>query len=146
MRIPNANELRYLVFTTLAYGAQAISYYVYAHPGHEGSIANLDGTPGPLYHALKTYNREFVAIAKELQPLRSMAVQHTAMHEPGCEPVSADAAVPHRSDQVAIPTARIPARIIRNEGQTLSCHGCESRLHDGRKVRRLIGPGELETF
>jgi hypothetical protein len=102
MRIPNANELRYLVFTTLAYGAQAISYYVYAHPGHEGSIANLDGTPGPLYHALKTYNREFVAIAKELQPLRSMAVQHTAMHEPGCEPVSADA--PFRIDQTKSPS------------------------------------------
>src|SRR5678815_311504 len=102
MRIPNANELRYLVFTTLAYGAQGISYYVYAHPGHEGSIANLDGTPGPLYHALKTYNREFVAIAKELQPLRSMAVQHTAMHEPGCEPVSADA--PFRIDQTKSPS------------------------------------------
>lgn len=90
MRIPNADELRYLVYTTIAYGAQGISYYVYAHPGHHGSIANLDGTPGPLYHALKSYNREFVALAKELQPLRSLAVYHTAMKEPGCEPPPAD--------------------------------------------------------
>ena len=91
MRIPNTNELRYLVYTTLAYGAQGISYYVYACAGHHGSIASLDGTPGPLYYALKSYNREFVAIAKELQPLRSLAVQHTAMQERGCEPLPANA-------------------------------------------------------
>ena len=38
MRIPNPNELRYLVYSTLAYGAQGISYYVYAHPNHYGSL------------------------------------------------------------------------------------------------------------
>lgn len=92
MRIPNTNELRYLVYTTLAYGAQGISYYVYAHPGHYGSIASFDGTPGPLYHALKGYNREFLAIARQLQPLRSFAVHHTAMRERGCEPLPEGAA------------------------------------------------------
>ena len=144
MRIPNANELRYLVFTTLAYGAQAISYYVYAHPGHEGSIANLDGTPGPLYHALKTYNREFVAIAKELQPLRSMAVQHTAMHEPGCEPMPADA--PFRIDQTKPSQPR---------GFLLGLFGTKDKPSHVMVVNldyttavsaTLIGPGELETF
>ena len=144
MRIPNANELRYLVFTTLAYGAQAISYYVYAHPGHEGSIANLDGTPGPLYHALKTYNREFVAIAKELQPLRSMAVQHTAMHEPGCEPVSADA--PFRIDQ---------AKPSQPRGFVLGLFGTKDKPSHVIVVNldyttavsaTLSGPGQLETF
>jgi hypothetical protein len=87
MRIPNTNELRYLVYTTLAYGAQGISYYVYACKDHHGSIANLDGTPGPLYHALKYYNREFVALAKELQPLQSLAIHHTTLRERGCEPL-----------------------------------------------------------
>jgi len=32
MRVPNGDELRYLVYTTLAYGAQGISYYVTAGP------------------------------------------------------------------------------------------------------------------
>ena len=91
MRVPNPDELRYLVYSTLAYGAQGISYYVYAHANHHGSLVSLDGTPGPLYHAVKSYNREFVAVAGELQPLRSLGVYHTSMREPGCEPLPADA-------------------------------------------------------
>ncbi|RPJ20928.1 MAG: hypothetical protein EHM35_18880 [Planctomycetaceae bacterium] len=91
MRVPNADELRYLVYSTLAYGAQGISYYVYACANHHGSLVSLDGTPGPLYHALQSYNREFAAIARELQPLRSLGVYHTSMREPGCEPLPADA-------------------------------------------------------
>jgi len=91
MRVPNPDELRYLVYSTLAYGAQGISYYVYAHANHHGSLVSLDGTPGPLYHAVKSYNREFVAIAGEFQPLHSLGVYHTSMREPGCEPLPADA-------------------------------------------------------
>ncbi len=91
MRVPNPDELRYLVYSTLAYGAQGISYYVYAHVNHVGSLVSLDGTPGPLYHAVKSYNREFVAIARELQPLRSLGVYHTSLREPGCEPLPPDA-------------------------------------------------------
>jgi len=82
-RVPNGDEMRYLVYTTLAYGAQGISYYVYCYPKHEGGIAKPDGTPTPLYHALKSLNREFVAIAKELQPLKSLGVFHTGMQPPG---------------------------------------------------------------
>lgn len=91
MRIPNADELRYLVYSTAAYGAQGISYYVYAHPNHYGSLVSLDGTPGPLYHAVKSYNREFVAIASQLQPLRSLGVYHTSIRELGCEALPPDA-------------------------------------------------------
>ena len=45
MRVPNPNEMRFLVYTTLAYGAQGISYYVYCCAGHTGGIANADGSP-----------------------------------------------------------------------------------------------------
>ena len=91
MRVPDENEMRYLVYTTLGYGAQGISYYVYCYPGHKGGIANADGTPTPLYGALKTLNREFVAIARQLQPLRSLGVYHVGMMPPGTIPVSKDA-------------------------------------------------------
>ena len=91
MRVPNADEVRYLVYTTLAYGAQGVSYYVYSCVGHVGAIASLDGTPTSLYHALKSYNREFVAICKELQPLAPLGVYHTSMTEAGCEPLPAGA-------------------------------------------------------
>lgn len=84
-RVPNGDEMRFLIYTTLAYGAQGISYYVYCFPGHIGSIAEADGTPTPLYHALKPLNHEFVAIAKELQSLKSLGVYHAGMQPPGVE-------------------------------------------------------------
>ena len=86
-RVPNGDEMRYLVYTTLAYGAQGISYYVYCYPKHEGGIAQADGTPTPLYHALKPLNREFVAIGKQLQPLKSLGVYHAGMQPPGVTPL-----------------------------------------------------------
>lgn len=90
MRVPGGDEVRYLVYTSLAYGAQGISYYVYCHPGHTGAIANADGTPTPLYHDLKQINPEFVAIARQLQPLRSVGVYHAGHLPPGTEPLPAN--------------------------------------------------------
>jgi hypothetical protein len=82
-RVPGPEEMRFLVYSTLAYGAQGISYYVYCFPGHNGGIVKPDGTPTPIYHALKTLNREFLAIATQLQPLKSQGVYHAGMQPPG---------------------------------------------------------------
>ena len=90
MRVPTDDEVRYLAYTTLAYGAQGISYYVYSCAGHTGAVAHADGTVTPLYHTLKTLNREFVSIAQQLQPLRSLGVYHAGMLPAGTEPVPAD--------------------------------------------------------
>ena len=145
MRVPNANELRYLVYSTLAYGAQGISYYVYAHPNHHGSLVSLDGTPGPLYQAVKSYNREFAAIARELQPLRSLGVYHTSLREPGCEPLPADA-VFHLDGSPS------PASL---RGFVLGLFGAAEKpthvvvvnLDYTAEVKAsLVGPGELELF
>lgn len=91
MRVPNGDELRFLVYTTLAYGAQGISYYVYCWPNHVGGMALPDGTPTPLYHAAKVLNRHFVAIASELQPLASLGVYHVGSLPPGAVPLNAEA-------------------------------------------------------
>lgn len=69
-RIPNPDEMRYLVYTTLAYGAQGIYYYVYSHPGHWGSIVSQDGVPDAKYYELKKLNPIFVATAKQLRGYR----------------------------------------------------------------------------
>ncbi len=82
-RVPTPDEMSYLVYTTLAYGAQGISYYVYCYPGHEGGITKPDGTPTPLYDVLKKRNREFVAVAQELQSTRPMNTYHVGMNPPG---------------------------------------------------------------
>lgn len=92
MRVPKPEEMRYLLYTTVAYGAQGISYYVYCHPGHTGGIANPDGTPTVLYPALAQLNREFAAIARELQPLRSLGVYHAGMLPPGTQALPENAA------------------------------------------------------
>lgn len=76
MRIPSSNEVRWLVNTSLAYGAQGVSYYVYSYPRHLGALATADGQPTVLYQSLKRTNRDFAACAAQLQPLQSLGAYH----------------------------------------------------------------------
>jgi hypothetical protein len=145
MRVPNTDEMRYLVYSTLAYGAQGISYYVYACPNHHGSLVSLDGTPGPLYHALKSYNREFVAIASELQPLRSLGVYHTSMREPGCEPLPVDASF--RLDFSKSPAGPRGFLLGSFGAKEQPTHVVVVNLdYTAEVIASLIGPGALELF
>ncbi|MBN2475417.1 MAG: hypothetical protein JXB62_12470 [Pirellulales bacterium] len=150
-RVPTGDEMRYLVYTTLAYGAQGISYYVYCHPGHTGAIALPDGTPTPIYHALKTINREFAAIAKELQPLGSLVVYHAGMTPPGTVPLPSNA--PFRLDPpLPVLTYQPPERV---RGVLLGYFGEPNQPshvvvvnldYKTELVLTLTGPGNLETF
>ncbi len=145
MRVPNVNELRYLVYSTLAYGAQGISYYVYSCADHHGSIVGLDGTPGPLYHALKSYNPQFAAIARNLQPLRSLGVYHTSMREPGCQPLPSDAAFRIDSPlSSASPRGFLLGLFGATERPT---HAVVVNLDYTTEVKAsLAGPGDLDLF
>jgi hypothetical protein len=151
MRVPGPEELRYLIYTTLAYGGQGISYYVYTAPGHSGGIALADGTPAPLYHALTALNGEFVAIAKELQPLRSLAVYHAGMSPPGAEPLPAKA--PFRFDPPIASLAFNPPE--RARGLLLGYFGASDKPSHAVAVNLdyksettivLTGPGNLDAF
>lgn len=150
-RVPQPDEMRYLVYTTLAYGAQGISYYVYCHPNHIGGIALPDGTPTPIYHALKTLNREFAAIAREVQPLRSLAVYHAGMNPPGAVPLPADA--PFRFDPPVPEMAYQPPQHVR--GALLGYFGESDRPshvvvvnldYQAESMLTLVAPGALESF
>jgi hypothetical protein len=70
VRIPTADQERFLAYTTMAYGAQAICYYVWCWPEHHGGIVNPDGTPSAVYDVIKKTNHEFVAVVKQYQPLK----------------------------------------------------------------------------
>jgi hypothetical protein len=157
MRVPEVDEMRYLVYTTLAYGAQGISYYVYSCVGHTGGIAHADGSPTALYEALKTLNHDFVSIARELQPLRSLGVYHASMLPPGAE------AIPKKNAFELDPSP--PWQTYRTnepvKGVLLGCFGAVAK---GRKpspathaiivnldyqdeaVVRLRGPARLDIF
>jgi hypothetical protein len=160
MRVPTADEMRYLVYTTLAYGAQGISYYVYCCPGHTGGIALSDGTPTPIYHALKALNREFAAIATEVQPLRSLGVYHAGMTPPGAVPLAGDA--PFRFNPPIAPMSHKPLEPVRGmllglfgpattgvgtANEPKPTHAVVVNLdYRAGTVARLVGPGNLETF
>ncbi len=150
-RIPNGDETRYLVYTTAAYGGQGISYFVYCHPNIKGGIALADGTPTPVYHALKSLNREFVAIAKELQPLESTAVYHAGMTPPGAVPLPADA--PFRLDppmpQIDYqPPERVRGALLGYFGKTgRPSHVVVVNLdYKTEATLTLLGPGNLDVF
>jgi hypothetical protein len=150
-RVPQADEMRYLVYTTLAYGAQGISYYVYCYPGHTGGIAQPDGTPTPIYRALTTLNREFVAIAGELRRFKSLAVYHAGMTPPGAEPLPANA--PFRLDPPLPALDYHPPERVR--GVLLGYFGKAHKPshvvvvnldYKTEAVLTLVGPGRLSTF
>ena len=150
-RVPQPDEMRYLVYTTLAYGGQGISYYVYCHPGHTGGIALADGTPTPIYHALKPLHREFVAIAAELQPLESLAVYHAGMTPPGAVPLPEEA--PFRLDPPVPAMDYKPPERVR--GVLLGYFGKASKPshvvvvnldYRAEAALTLAGPGKLDTF
>jgi len=157
MRVPAGDEVRYLVYTSLAYGAQGISYYVYCTSGHTGGIALADGTPTPLYHVLKSVNRQFAAIAGQVQPLASLGVYHAGMTPPGAEPLPNDA--PFRFDP---PIAQMPYKAPeRVRGMLLGLFGQAAGPgkpaapthavvvnldYKAEAARAVIGPGSLELF
>jgi hypothetical protein len=149
MRIPNGDELRWLVYTSLAYGAQGISYYVYCHPGHNGAMANADGTPTALYRTAKVVNRHFAAIAAQLQPLSSLGAYHVGMRPPGAVALPADA--PFTLDPP------IPAREYKSpvQGMLLGYFGPPDQPthvvavnldYTQEVTTTVVGPGPLQIF
>lgn len=77
-------ELRWEVFTALAYGSSQISYFTYWTPGvnhsepwsyHHG-IIEADGTRGEKYPIVKQINAEIQAIMTEIGQAQSTAVFH----------------------------------------------------------------------
>jgi hypothetical protein len=62
VRIPTVDEIRWLNYTSLAYGAQAIMYFVFSNSFQ--------------FESMKEMNPQFISIASQLQPLRSFGAYH----------------------------------------------------------------------
>ena len=95
-RVPNGNEGRFLAYTTLAYGGQGLSQFVYyasVRP-FRGGVSNYflwDDSLTPLGEALRQINPEFIAIGTELQPLTSLGAYHLGTVPLGAVGLPADA-------------------------------------------------------
>ena len=158
MRAPNANEMRWLTYTSLAYGADALSWFVYHYgPFYQqfqekaGQMMRPDGSTTEQYAAAKQLNPEFVAIASELQPLRSLGAYHVGKKYWGAEDLPANA--PFRLDFSDATSTLMPA-----EGMVLGYFGKPGKsgkpthvvvvnLNFRRTVATtVVGPGPLSTF
>ncbi|YCM43286.1 hypothetical protein V2O64_18440 [Verrucomicrobiaceae bacterium 227] len=154
-RVPTPDEVRFLVYTTLAYGAQGISYYVYSYPEHVGNVTEPDGTPTVIYQELKSLNPRFVAIAKELQSLKSLNVFQAGMLPPGTVPLpkkstfSFDPPVP---DKVYQPGGRVEGVILSEFGPAKGDDNAPSHVlvvnldYQNDRTVTLAGPAPLELF
>ncbi|MBN1127109.1 MAG: hypothetical protein JXA82_19055 [Sedimentisphaerales bacterium] len=91
-RLPTANEIRWLVFTTMAYGGRGISYFTYWGPESYGGLYQ-DGESSPLAADVAAINAEIEKFGPTLMTLDSMGVYHTKPLPLGTEPVPTEAPV-----------------------------------------------------
>jgi hypothetical protein len=75
-RLPKINELRWLVFTTMAYGGRGISYFTYWGPESYGGLYQ-DGKKSPLAGQVAELNAEIEKFGPALMELDSIGVYHT---------------------------------------------------------------------
>ncbi|MFW6164254.1 MAG: hypothetical protein ACODAJ_15910 [Planctomycetota bacterium] len=77
-------ELRWLVYTSLAYGARGVVWrgYWQARDGQGRGIVGPDGRPTPCYDRVAALNRELAVLGPYLMELRSAAVYHAGEEVP----------------------------------------------------------------
>lgn len=83
-RLPNADELRWLVFTTMAYGGRGISYFTYWGPKSYNGLYQ-DGQAMPLLQPVVELNREIAQFGPTLVELDSLGAYHTVPFPYGAE-------------------------------------------------------------
>lgn len=84
-RDPSEGDLRWQIYTALAYGYKGLCYFTYWSVKAEGfgeSIIGLDGERTGRYWLARKLNAEVNAIGPVLAELRSTAVYHTAARPP----------------------------------------------------------------
>lgn len=96
-RDPSAGEMRWQVYTSLAYGMKGILYFTYwTEPEwEEGGTAIVDsrGAPGRLYPIVGALNAEMRVLGKTLLGLRSTGVFHCGEIPQGCRRIGGDASL-----------------------------------------------------
>lgn len=81
MRTPTVAEMRYQIYTSLAYGAKGYSYFLYSTPDgdgfHDGIILPNGSKNSILYNGATEINAEVLKLGPTLNSLTSMGVYHT---------------------------------------------------------------------
>ncbi len=138
-RGPGEHEIRWLTYTSVAYGAQAIAHFRYdigfwTNPKDPATLR-------PLFWAVSQTNREFVAIASELQRLRSLGAYHFGTLPLGGEapPETAPFAPSPRKQEILL------GYFGRSAGRPT--HVVIVNLNYKQPVTaKLAGPGPMQVF
>lgn len=97
-RVPTANELRWQVYTTLAYGGRGISYFLYWGPTKYGGIYQ-DGKPSKaLLEPIVELNKELKTLSPILMSLDSKEVYNSESVSIGKSAVPAESPVQIETD------------------------------------------------
>ena len=145
-RAPTEHELRWLTYTSLAYGAQGICHFVYnCRCRKSGFFQDCPESevPLPIYWAASRINHDFVAIASELQALKSLGAYHLGEVPEGAE------GLPPDSRFTVAALANPPHILLGCFGKTAGrpTHVLVVNMDYNRPTTtRLIGPGPLEVF
>ena len=155
-RRPSANEMRFLVYTTLAYGGRGISYFTYwAEAAYEGLYE--DGRRTQYAVDAAALNKEMAILSPELMKLDSIAVYHTKDLPFGGSPVPADCPVQVESQTACVlglfgDKARADAfmlvnRDYKNVAQTNLTFGkgIKALREFDRKTRRWTNHGKVAS-
>lgn len=145
--VPTEGQIRWQTYTSLAYGAQGISHFVYNCRPCQKSAFFQDcpesEVPLPIYWATSRINRDFVTIATELQPLRSLGAYHVGKVPEGAKALPSDSRF--KVEHLAKP----PGILLGSFGKSAnnSSHVLVVNLdYNKSTMARLIGPGPLEIF
>lgn len=160
-RAPNAYELRWLNTTSLAYGSQGISYFVYYFPLYyewfgekSGMMMRPDGSTTLQYDAAKNLNPQFIATASQLQPLQSLGAYHVGKTYSGTVKLPDNA--PFRLEFAG--STKLPLGSLPPDGMLLGYFGqpgSNSRPTHAYVVNldyrdpvktTIVGPGPLTVF
>ncbi|UVI33086.1 beta-galactosidase [Paenibacillus spongiae] len=80
LREPNEGEMRYNLYTHLAYGVKGIIYFTYGTPpipGFHDGLLNSNNEKTEKYYYAKQNNAELLQLGETLKQLTSVAVYHT---------------------------------------------------------------------
>ncbi len=160
MRAPSADELRFLVYTTLAYGGQGLSYFVYYYQPfyrpEAGMFTTPEGQPTDTYRAAQGLNAQFVAVASELQKVRSLGAYHVGMVPRGAQGLPTD--LPFRLEPLPAPKEFKPPQPV--QGLLVGVFGRPQKARAPKTTHTLVvnldykqsakvsvrGPRSLEVF
>lgn len=161
-RVPKVDELRFLTFAALAFGAQGISFFNYwvgMGPAGGGIAPFADGRPTTVYTALQALSPSFQGISRRIRSLRwlgtyvngyaAAAMPPKIAHPPGNATFSV---MSHDNAMKYVDGDRLKGVLLGYFGARCSIPACATHLllqnldYDAAKVYRVRGTGRLSVF